>query len=72
MNISSTFVSDILFYSSVVLALLHTNSQSIGSVQKGEKKLVIFFFFEWRMLLVTISICCYKRAMIIVDNIVTQ
>lgn len=28
-------------------------------------------FFEWYMLLTTISICCYKRAMIIVDNIVT-
>lgn len=70
MHISSTFVSGILFYSSVVLALLHTNSQSIGSVQKGKK--TCDFFFEWHMLLDTISVCCYKRAMIIVDNIVTQ
>lgn len=71
MHISSTFVSGILFYSSVVLALLHTNSQNTGSCSKGKKKKRVIFF-EWHMLLVIISICCYKRAMNIVDNIVIQ
>lgn len=70
MHISSKFVSGILFYSSVVLALLHTNSQNTGSCSKGKKKLVIFF--EWYMLLVAISICYCKRTMIIVDNIVNS